>query len=283
MEHMARLHWVVALRPEADAVIRRFRLRPCQGARHPYPVYRSEDGSSSLVLSGLGKVRAAAATAYLGALDHQEGLAGWINFGVCGSGRSEFGATFLASKVIEESSGRAWYPASIVARRTCPERREVRTVDAPVSDYPGEGCLVEMEASGFLEAASSFVSGEFCQVVKTVSDDPDHPMESVDREKVARLCRDGLEKIEDWVMEFSRLVAEARGWEADPPGFTEWTEAIRFSATQTHQLRRLLQQWQVREGSPDREAFPPVPEANARAALEELRAKIWRADSGAIS
>ncbi|MEQ1840546.1 MAG: hypothetical protein ABL994_09055, partial [Verrucomicrobiales bacterium] len=174
------LCWVVALRPEADPLISRMGLKSFDGPGKLFPLYRSRDGRTYLTISGIGRVNAGAATAYLAASLPEDGMAGWINFGIAGSGNVAYGETFLASRIVEEGTGRAWYPGVVLPLPVGVTRAEVTTVDKPTETYPSRG-LVEMEASGFYQTALRVSTVEFCQVVKVVSDDPDHPVAGIDK------------------------------------------------------------------------------------------------------
>lgn len=256
-----RVQWVVALKPEADPVIRRFGLRSLASRSRLFPVYESEDGSVRLVVSGLGKVNAAAATAWLAGVGEERGAAAeaWINFGVAGCGSPDMGRVFLGSRIRDGAAGRSWYPASPWPGTIDPPRREIRTVDAPVTDYGDASCLFEMEAAGFYPVALRSSTIELCQVIKVVSDDPENPVGEVTPGSVRSICERALEDIEPWWNGFLGIVREEAERLSDPDGFGEWLSAGHFTATQRGRLRRLLQERQALD--PSGSAAPPDPGA----------------------
>src|SRR5690606_2536498 len=165
---------VVALRAEARPVIERFGLEPIE-ARSAYPIFRG--ARALLIVAGVGKLRAAAATAYLHAASGSVPGAPWINVGIAGHPSASPGAVFLAHKVIEESSGRAWYPP-LVFDPPIPTATG-RTFEAPDERYENAAELSDMEAAGFLATATGYSTRELVHVLKVVSDNPDTRIASV--------------------------------------------------------------------------------------------------------
>lgn len=263
------LNWVVALMPEAQVVIDSFQLRHIETKSRIFPVYESGDGAVRLVVSGIGKVNAAAATAVLASTadaGHRGG--GWINFGIAGCSESRYGECLLASKVTDEGTGRAWYPVATWRKRFDLPRISLTTVDRPVFDHAAVDGIVEMEAAGFFPIALRQSSVELTQVVKVVSDDPSHPVAQLNRETVASLCAKAWPTLEIWLSAFREILAQESGLAADPKGFIRWMTCGRFTVTQQHQLKRLLQEW---EALTDRAAPEPSVSADASSALRFLR------------
>lgn len=239
----SRICWVVALRPEAQVLIERFRLAPTISSGGGFPVYCSEDGSVELVVSGPGKTSSAAAAGYLAGRNWNDGrTGGWINFGIAGSGGDDYGKLFLGNCVSSEAGSENWYPPAVWTMKTSLERRRILTVDEPTLDYPSDGTLVEMEAAGFYPTVLRAGTSEFCQVLKVVSDDPSHAMATIDKAKVIGLCHGALDQAKDWLTAFRDLLEEEAMRNAEPGAFQKLLSELRFSATQQHQLRRLLQQ-----------------------------------------
>lgn len=265
------VNWVVALKPEAQAVIERFGLTP-SGDRGLFPVFTSGGQSMQLVVSGPGKVQAAAATAHLASLPSTRSAdaTGWINFGIAGSGGEDYGKTFLAAKIEDLAAGKSWYPVASWPKKRDLERRTIRTVDQACGEYPDAGCLVEMEASGFYPVATKMSGAELCHVLKVVSDDPVHPVHLIDKAMARSLCGEALDKAADWFSAFCELGREEADRLGDPPGFQTSLKTTHFTVTQQHQLRRLLQQWQARNGDLP---FDPGNES-AREILSRLRKEV---------
>ncbi|NRB73785.1 MAG: hypothetical protein HRU46_05465, partial [Verrucomicrobiales bacterium] len=208
-----------------------------------FPLYRSKDGTMELVISGPGKVSSAAAAGYLAGRNCDNGkLSGWINFGIAGSGSEDYGKVFLGNCISSVSGVENWYPPAVWPKKVDLERRRIITVEEPTKDYPNDGALVEMEAAGFYPTVLRMGTTELCQVMKVVSDDPGHAMEAVDKATVIGLCHDALDQANDWLAAFRGLVEEEAIKYTEPDAFQELLSELRFSVTQQHQLRRLLQQ-----------------------------------------
>lgn len=269
------LNWVVALRPEARAVIERFGLQRVDSVL--FPVYENERGNTRLVVSGPGKVNAAAATATLASMENgsQPDARGWVNFGIAGCGESCFGEIRLAGKVTDGGSGNSWFPGAAWPRKFDPPTGSVLTVEKPEEDYPTDGSLVEMEAAGFFPVAIRDATIELCQVLKVVSDDPEHPIEGIDKSLAFKLCQDALNECGDWLAAFNDLGGEEAARLADPPGLVELLKVAHFSVTRQHQLRRTLQQWNARFPGVTVLETPIVDLRDAASILRELRKKLF--------
>ena len=96
---------VVALAAEARPLLASHRLQGVSG--HPYRICAGEQ--THLIVSGIGKVAAAAATAYLRALIGDTPAA-WLNIGIAGHGNQAVGTALLAHKVVDAASGKPFYP-----------------------------------------------------------------------------------------------------------------------------------------------------------------------------
>jgi hypothetical protein len=235
------LRFVVALEPEARPLIDRYRLRR-DPDEHAFAIYR-RDGTA-LVVSGIGKAAAAAATAYLHLATGGEGHAAWLNVGIAGHGRRPVGEAVIAHKVRDAASGRCWYPPRIAATG---ESDEVVTVDRPETAFP-EAVAYEMEASGFYDTACRFASSELVQCLKIVSDGPDRratqasplPPACCNRATVTALVEHRLDAVERLAAGCLELSAELRRLEAEPPDFARCLERWYFTVTEKRQLSRLL-------------------------------------------
>lgn len=240
------LRWVVAFPTEALPIIREFGLKEKSNGAGPFPFYQSSEGEVSLVISGKGILNSAAATAALAA-SVDDAPAAWINFGIAGSGNPDYGKTFLGSRISDEQSKRCWYPSPCGKAKVEPERRPLKTVGEPALQYPESGTLVEMEAAGFYPIALKCSTSELCQVVKVVSDDPDHPIASLNKEVLVELCEAGLQAILPWLESIRNIVSEEREVGQKPEEYFDILEKFHFTETQKHQLSKLLRFWNAKE------------------------------------
>jgi nucleoside phosphorylase len=198
---------VVALPAEARPLIRRYELARAAGGE--FPVWRAD--GVALVVSGVGRHKAAAATAFLAAAEGPgEGAseAAWLNVGIAGHRSLPLGEAVLAHKVVSAAGGRAWYPP-LLFQPPC-ATATVITVDRPETSYPEEAAY-DMEATGFCLAAARFASAELIQVVKVVSDNAAAPPD--------RLTAGGVEELIERRVEIVAGIAERTAALAGhPPG-----------------------------------------------------------------
>ncbi|MEM6279881.1 MAG: hypothetical protein AAF733_10405 [Verrucomicrobiota bacterium] len=268
----SRLNWVVAFPEEAKVVINAFHLKRIEAKSDHYPVYESESGEVGLIVSGIGKVSAAAATMSLIETSEPEpGAVGWINFGIGGCSECRYGEPILASKITDEGTGRSWYPVPTWDRKRDLRRLPVTTVDRPVEDHSRNPGIVEMEASGFFPIALKRSSVELAQVLKVISDDPEHSVKDLSKDRVDGLCQAAWPSVLAWVEGFREVIESESLRLAEPPGYLEWELHYRFTATQRHQLRRLLQDWAALQPG----TLPSVEaKGNPKEALQRLRGAL---------
>ena len=226
------MNFVVALKAEASPIIDCLKL--ARENANPFPLYTN--GHHRLVLSGVGKELAAKATRYLGnqfpRTNHP-----WLNLGIAGHGCLEPGTIFVANRILDEEGERPFYPTPSIRHDL--ESTSLKTTCSPVSRYP-EPIGYDMEASAFCSVASSFSVRELIQVIKVVSDNPDHPIDSFDRSSVHTLIENAipaiiplLDKMEEHARKITpslKLTARIEACLSTHP----------FSETQSHQVRKLV-------------------------------------------
>ena len=128
-----------------------------------------------------------------------------------------------------------------------------------------------MESSAFCASASLVSIRELIQVVKVVSDNPDHPVGSFDRSSVGTLIESSLPTILPLIEQLEELAHKI----APAAGLAELVDSALthhpFSETQRHQVRKLLTHAQAL-GFPGKDALKAITGAkSARQAISELR------------
>lgn len=240
---------VVALPAEARPLVARFRLRRHEAAA--WPLYRGE--GVELVVSGVGKTAAAAATGWLAGRAESETQRAWINVGIAGHPSRAVGDCLLADRVEDTASGRVWYPP--LAFEPPVGSAPVATVDRVERDYARD-TLYDMEAAGFCAAATRLATAELIQVLKVVSDNPagsreDEPRLSAERiSELVEGALDPLTLLMERLAELASLVAET---EREPALLAACCGRWRFSVTRRRLLRRLLGRLEVAEPGLDLE------------------------------
>jgi len=231
------LNLVVALNCEAKPLIEAFRLRRLS-EKCPFPVYLGEE--TRLVISGMGKLNAAAATAWLHAGHVEAQDQAWLNLGTAGHGGHRIGTGILAHKIRDEAGGQSWYPPMAFPTRAATD--EIITVDQAQMGYSTTACF-EMEASGFYAAASRFASMELVQCYKVITDNPMNPYPEVTPALATELVQGRLSEILDIC---ERLRGLAHDWttiSAPPPDYERLISRRHFTVNQRHQLLQLLISW----------------------------------------
>jgi adenosylhomocysteine nucleosidase len=233
------IRFVVALQSEASPLIERLRLEPV--SEGPFRVFRGEDGVLGevwLILSGLGKAAAAAATAYLHLLSGGRPDRAWLNVGVGGHCEASVGQAFVAHKVSDAASGLSWYPQLVIdsPRPTAP----VLTLESVEDEY-ALPWVYEMEAAGFVPTACRFATAELVHCFKVISDTPDTTLSRrMPAAYVLGLIGDNVEGIVEFARGLAGLACEVEALATDPHGYAQALERWPFPASERPRLRRLL-------------------------------------------
>lgn len=266
-------HLVVALWSEARPLVDRLGLRPAEPGA-PFRLYRGDD--LALVVSGVGKTAAAAATAFLFAAAGQRRDRPWINVGIAGHGSLPVGRGLLAHRVEDAGSGRVWYPCPLFDLPAA--TAAVVTVDRVAADYPADAAC-DMEAAGFLAAACRLAPAELVHVYKIVSDGPQTDRRSLDARRVGELVAPHAGVVERLVAA-NRALADEIAAARPAVDCAPWLERWRFTVTQRRRLERLLARLAVVAPPPPAPGdLAPAP-ADAAAALARLAEAL--AAAGAV-
>jgi len=237
------IRFVVALAPEADALVRRYRMEPYEGA---FRWFRSDE--AALVISGVGKIAAAAATSYLHARTGEEPLAVWLNFGTAGHRDRPRGEVLLAHTVTDAASGARLHPTRLDGPDLAAV--EVKTVDRPEMDFDSEAAY-DMEAYGFAAAAIRFSTSELVQSIKIVSDNRKTTTAAWTASSVRDLIEprvDVVARAADRFREIADDLEPVRRERAESLALVEaYRRRFHFTTSEGRRLRRLLQRWAALE------------------------------------
>ena len=162
------LIWVTALHCEAKPIIDFYRLKKSK-AHHSFDLYQGEQ--VECIVSGIGRLACAAATAWIAALNHQARSIAWINIGIAGSATHDIGTALLINKISETESNRHYDP--VVPTKSVLQLAHCQTLECPSTDYHPDR-VYDMEASAFFDTATGYSSAELVQCVKIISDNPSH-------------------------------------------------------------------------------------------------------------
>jgi adenosylhomocysteine nucleosidase len=234
------LRFVVALQAEARPIVDRFRMEGVFES-HPFRVYRGD--GAWLIVSGLGKAAAAAATAYLHLLSG--GVPGrvWLNVGIGGHGRHLVGDSFLAHKVTDQASGLSWYPQLVIdALRPTASMLTVEKVEEEYSPP----WIYETQAAGFFPTASRFSTVELVHCFKVISDNPDATLSRrMSSSFIQSLIEQNLRPLQELARGLAGLARELETLASDPPGYSGLLSRWQLTVVEQRRLRRLLQRLAV--------------------------------------
>lgn len=221
-----RIRLVVALPAEARPLVSHLGLErePSAGS---FATYRRDD--AVLVVSGVGKRAAQAATGHLFARTGEVRDALWLNLGIAGHATRGLGEVVLAHKVVDAASGRCWYPPWVLDPPCA--TGEVRTVEAVEESY-AEDALYEMESAGFFAAASRFATAELVQAVKVVSDNRRCGTAGITARRVEALIEASLPVVDRLLSSGAALARELAARSVQPGAYRELLAGLHFTVTQ---------------------------------------------------
>lgn len=232
---MRRICIVTALPAESRVFIDALKLRPILD--HGWRLY----GNSEYLLlqTGLGKLKAAAAVSVL--LHTQQDISAIVNVGIAGGGAS-IGDTFLAHQVTDHGSGENWYP-HLPPRKIVGSVRSsvIETRDTASSVYQAD-TLFDMEAAGIMSAASRYLSTDAIQFIKVVSDNSKSSLGAFKPSMVTDLMQPTVTVVTDIATWFATGECAHAQTSKTLELRDKITNAVRHTATEKHQLLRLLHQ-----------------------------------------
>ena len=239
---MSQICIITALPAESRVFIDALNLKPIldQG-------WRLCGNSEYLLLqTGIGKLKAAAAVSAL--LHSRQDIRAIVNAGIAG-GSTHIGDTFLAHQVTDQGSGEKWYP-HLPPQRVVDSipTSSIKTLDRPSVEYQAD-TLFDMEAAGIMSAASNYLTTDAIQFIKVVSDNAQAPLASFKPSMVTTLMQPTVSivmSIGKWLSETDNAQTRSLSTHAL---HDKITASIRHTATEKHQLLRLLQQHHALTGA----------------------------------
>ncbi|MFT5657534.1 MAG: adenosylhomocysteine nucleosidase [Gammaproteobacteria bacterium] len=227
------LIWVAALHCEAKPVIDYFRLKKSH-AHHAFDLYQLDN--MLCVITGIGKIPAAAATAWVAALHQQSRSIAWINIGTAGSESHPVGSVYWINKITDVDSNRRFYPVPIIDSDM--PAQHCLTHNQPNTRYHPQH-LFDMEASAFFDTATRFSSGELVHCLKIISDNEQNAIDK-DKYRVSQLIQQNMPSI----AQFAQALEQVNQWVAQveiaEPDWQRFLTLAHFSQTQTTQLKNSL-------------------------------------------
>jgi hypothetical protein len=252
------LHLVVALSAEARPWIVQYRLQQLVGST-AFPVYVNAERSIYLIVSGIGKVNAAAATTYLYQLSGAAANGIFCNVGVAGADYP-LGTVGLVGKIVDAASDHVFYPGLQRMHPLC--ICTLQTVDKPQTQYI-EDSWFDMEAAGFFAAARFCVAQEQIAVFKVVSDNTEHGTDKVTKAQAIDYITAAIPAIDDYLWLMLKLMSAPDLMPPATPAFDVLCQQGHFTQYQRHQLKALLKRWAI--CLPQRDVLEHIGEVKAAA------------------
>lgn len=208
------IYVVTALYQEAHGFIRELELKK-NTAYAPFEVFDNESAGIRLVVTGVGEIAAAAATAAVCARDGADASDFLINIGCCAAAEgaaggcepadrdmdSGYGAAhaaqtgdlYVCHKITEQATGKTFYP-DILYRHPWKER-ELVTGMQPLQRAAAHGALYDMEAAAVYQAGIRFFSPDRMIFLKVVSDSGVAGQERMTAETLAGLLEQHVKAV----------------------------------------------------------------------------------------
>ena len=229
------MNFIVALSCEAKPIIDELRLTK-QFSPTPFPVFRND--FHRLVVSGIGKVAAAAATGFLlGSSSRKQEVQAYLNVGIAGHGTLQTNTAFIANCISDDQGKAIFYPPQIIDSDF--ELSRLCTCSNPNQKYE-KGLGFDMEAHAFYSIASRSTTRELIQVLKVVSDNEGQSFESIQPTMVTDYICNHLPSILTFAQELDTLAKEISP-NLEILDLQERARKIHpFSQSQIFQLDRLI-------------------------------------------
>ena len=240
------IRWVVALKEEAKVILDYYKMK-LVNKKTLYPIYKNVEETHWLTLSGIGRHNSAAATSHLYTISHAPKWTSWINIGIAGSGKGNYGSICLVDKIFNQNSN-ITYPATM-PKSNLPKMSLV-TTDTPITDYFSKE-LIDMEGSAFFDIASKLTSKEFICIMKIISDGPRNDIKQLTKLKITQLVTSNLIKISEVVSYYEKLSENENQIIVKPDIFYKISSNWHFSVTQLYQLENLIRRLDVFCGNDD--------------------------------
>ena len=195
------VRWVIALKEEAEIIITRFKMSLLSQIT-VFPIFKNFDGTHWLILSGIGRHNAAAATLYLYEKSKAAKWTSWINLGIAGCGKGNYGDLCLVDKIINNSNSKTTFPDTM--KRSILARMELLTTDVPIINYNSKE-LIDMEGAAFYDVASKIASRELIGLLKVISDGPSNDIKKLNKSNISNLIKSNISDINNVISYYELL------------------------------------------------------------------------------
>lgn len=231
----------VALACEAKPLVSYYKLKK-NLAINAFAVYTSAENNINLIVSGVGKIKAAAAVSFLQQLTGNQTYSCYLNVGIAGASDYDIGELILANKITDAAADIRYYPFPLNLKAI--SKTALMTHEQPHNIYP-EKIMLDMEAAGFFQAANLFVTKEQIHIAKIISDNDLNSQQCINAKMVSELIQQKLEKIDNIVQALLSLSKQEALLQQAPKYYEDFLNCWHFTAQQQIQLKEALRRFEI--------------------------------------
>lgn len=185
------LIWMCALHCEAKPVIDAYRLRKSK-QHQGFDLYHH--AGICCIVSGVGALKMAAATAWAAALYRNRQPLCWINLGIAGHRSLGIGSAIVTNCISASDQVRDYHLSTVLAEGWT--IASLISYPQPQNSYPEES-MADMEAYAFVDTASRFSNIKWCQSIKIISDNAASPAHH-SKQAISQMIAEHLPAIRDY-------------------------------------------------------------------------------------
>ena len=262
------IRWVVALKEEAEIILDEYNMN-FDPEFTLFQVFRNFAKTRWLVLSGIGRHNSAAAATYLYVISNASRSTSWINLGIAGSGKGNYGDLCLVNKISNNGLSNT-YPATMPSVTF--DKMRLFTSDIPVENYISHE-LIDMEGSAFYDVTNKISGREFICLIKVISDGPANSIKDLNKFKIIELFKSNITKIKTIVSYYEKLSMDEYKITNKPKIFSQILSQWHFTVSQKYKLNNLIRR--INTLTKDEEIIELIRDCkNSRSVIITLETKI---------
>ena len=262
------IRWVIALKEEAETILDEYSMDFMPDFTL-FQVFSNFDKTRWLVLSGIGRHNSAAAATYLYVISNASRSTSWINIGIAGSGKGNYGDLCLVNKISNNGSSNT-YPATMPSVTF--DKMRLFTSDIPVENYISHE-LIDMEGSAFYDVTNKISGREFICLIKVISDGPANSIKDLNKFKIIELFKSNITKIKTIVSYYEKLSMDEYKITNKPKIFSQILSQWHFTVSQKYKLNNLIRR--INTLTKDEEIIELIKDCkNSRSVIITLETKI---------
>ena len=234
-----------AMYMEAAPFIRRFACKRDDAFRHEQ-VFVGEE--AVVIITGTSPVPAAIALTETLALLPPGEADIFANVGLCGCSDTsvDIGTLFLVHSIADDTTGRRFYPDLLYLHEHC--QGALTTYASVVTDNPSDAFLFDTEAAGLYQAALPYFPADQMFYFKIVSDCGSNASD-ISPTQVYELLEGNAPVVSETLLRFASYVPRRYRYSEDEEAVIDYfCRSLRCSVTMEHELRRLIQYYEMERG-----------------------------------